>query len=206
MQHTTHTRRLTTLAVTLALTTALLAAGPASKSSLWEYDFHTVVPLGTDALRLVPAKKTIYLMASAESAAFEGMKRHERDSQIVVEGPDGHQVQDFPQSMDFRVTASMKRNKLAGDDVDPYPVPAQDSVNDYLLKLGFRVKIFHGIEMRTLEPTEVKMIGVPGDVPYDERVYRVSFDLGKVPLSDRIVLEVLDPAGDRVSRFHLEVY
>jgi hypothetical protein len=209
MQNTTRSRCLTILGLTLALATTGLAAGPAAsvaKSSLWEYDFHSVVPLGADALRLEPAKKTVYLMASAESAEFEGLRRTERNNHVTVLDPNGQEARDFPQTIDFRVTVSAKKKKLSEEDLEPYPVRASGSVNDYLLKLGFRVKIFRGIEMRVLEPNEVKLIGVPSDVPYDERVYRVSFDVGKVPLTDRIVLEVLDPGGERVSKFHLEVY
>ena len=206
MQDTTRTRRYAILGLTLLLAVAGAAAGPASKSSLWEYDFHSVVPLGSDALRLEPARKTVYLMAAAESAGFEGLRRHSEGNDVVVTGADGRPVREYPSGVDFRVTASTKKNKLQDADVDPYPVRAEGSVNDYLLKLGFRLKVFHGIEMRELEPTLVKLIGVPGDVPYNERVYRVSFALGKVPLEDRIVLEVLDPAGERVSKFHLEVY
>jgi hypothetical protein len=198
--------RATVLCAALLMATNGLAAGPAPKSSVWEYDFHSVVPLGADALRLVPTKKTVYLLASAESPAFEGLKRTARGDKTVVIGPDGELVQDYPQALDFRVTASAKKKKVTDEDLEPYPVRAYGELNDYLLKLGFRVKIFHGIDVRVLEPSEVKLIGVPGDVPYDERVYRVSFQLEKVPLADRIVLEVLDPRGDRISKFHLEVF
>jgi hypothetical protein len=51
----------------------------------------------------------------------------------------------------------------------------------------------------------VKLVGMPMDVPYDERIYRVSFDLGEVPLADRIVLEVLSPREERLTRFHLDM-
>ncbi|HTK94981.1 MAG TPA: hypothetical protein VL382_05025 [Terriglobales bacterium] len=172
-----------------------------------EYDFHSVVPLGADALVLQPAKKTVYLLVSAESPAFEGIKRRDDGTEVTVTGPDGEPVRYYPQTVDFRVTVSTKKKKVVDDQVaDPYPVRAAESVNDYLLGLTFRVKIFHGIEMRELAPSEVKLIGVPGDVPYNERIYRASFALGKVPLEDRIKLEVLDPSGTHVSKFQLEVY
>jgi len=206
MQDTTHPRRLTILGLTLLAALAGWAAGPAPKSTLWEYDFHSVVPLGSDALRLQPARKTVYLMAAAESIGFEGMHRSERDNEVVVSGRDGQAVREYPARVDFRVTAGTKKKKSQAADMDPYPVRATGSVNDYLLKLGFRLNVFHGIDARELTPTEVNLIGVPGDVPSDERVYRVSFALGKVPLQDRLVLEVLDPAGERISKFHLEVY
>src|SRR5947207_9752147 len=102
-------------------------------------------------------------MASAESAGFEGLRRTEHDNQITVLGPNGQEAREYPQTIDFRVTVSAKKKKLTDEDIEPYPVRASGSVNDYLLKLGFRVKIFRGIEMREVDPNEVKLIGVPGD-------------------------------------------
>src|SRR3954451_13895056 len=134
------TMRAALLCVALLVATNGVASGPASKSSLWEYDFHSVVPLGTDALRLVPTKKTVYLLASAESPAFEGMKRTERGSEVVVTGPNGEVVREYPATVDFRVTASARKKKVTDEDVDPYPVRACAELNDYLLKLSFRVK------------------------------------------------------------------
>ena len=79
------------------------------------------------------------------------------------------------------------------------------NVSDYLLRLQFRVKIFRALQVTVLQPKLVKLVGIPGDVSYDERIYRVSFDLGEVPVADRIVLEVLSPAGHRLTRFHLDM-
>jgi hypothetical protein len=188
------------------LTLAGAAAGPASRGPLLEYNFHSVVPLGVDALQLEPAKKTVYLLASAESPAFEGMKRLDDGNEVTVTAADGETVSFFPQTVDFRITASAKKKKFNDSDVEPYPVQAGQAVNDYLLNLKFRLKIFHGIDMRVIEPSEVKLIGVPGDVPYNERVYRASFSIGKVPVEDRMMLEILAPSGERISKFHLEFY
>jgi hypothetical protein len=49
------------------------------------------------------------------------------------------------------------------------------------------------------------MIGVPADVPYDERVYRINFALDKLPITDRCVLEVLSPTGERLTKFHFDL-
>lgn len=49
----------------------------------------------------------------------------------------------------------------------------------------------------------MRVIGVSADVPYDERIYRVSLKLDHIPLKHRIVLE-LSPGGERISKFHLE--
>jgi hypothetical protein len=206
MQNTTRTRYLTIAALIVALTLPGVAAGPASVVPVLEYDFHSVVPLGSDAIELMPAKKDVYLLASAESAEFEGMKRTANDGTITVVGADGTPARRFPSTIDFRLTASTNRKKLADEPIDPYPIKATESINDYLLNLKFRLRIFHGLQMREFEPREVKMIGVPADVPYGERIYRASFDIGQVSLEDRLVLEIFDAGGTRVSKFHLEVY
>lgn len=206
MQNTTRTRYVTIAALIVALTLPGVAAGPASRSSVLEYDFHSVVPLGTDAIELMPSKKTVYLLASAESSEFEGMKRTDSDGGVTVLTSDGRLARRYPRTIDFRLTASTSKKKIADELVDPYPISAAQGVNEYLLNLRFRLKVFHGIQMREFEPREVKLIGVPADVPYGERIYRASFDIGEVSLQDRIVLEVLDADGTRVSRFHLEVF
>jgi hypothetical protein len=206
MQNTTQTRRLTILGVVLLLAAAGAASGPAkSPPTAWGYDFHAVVPLGHDTLRLEPAKKVVCLLASAEAIGFEGLQRREDNGRVLVTSANGEPVKHYPEVIDFRVTASARKKKLAESDEAPYPVHAEQPVNDYLLGLKFRLVIFHGLEARVLEPAAVKLIGVPADVPYDERVYRVSFNVGKVAVEDRMVLEVLDPDGNRVSKFPLIV-
>jgi hypothetical protein len=77
--------------------------------------------------------------------------------------------------------------------------------HDFLLKLKFSLKVYDGMEMRLIEPESVQMIGVPSDVPYDERVYRIGFNLDQIPVTDRFVLEVLSPEGERLTRFHFDL-
>ena len=209
MQNTTRARCLTIFGVMLALVTSGAGSGPASKStttaSYWGYDFHAVVPLGTDALLLQPAKQTVLLMASAEAIGFEGMQRRESNGRVLVTGASGEPMKRYPEVIDFRITARALKKKLAQDMDEPYPVRTEQKVNEYLLGLRFRLVIYHGLEARVLEPAAQKLIGVPADVPYDERIYRTSFNVGNVSLEDRMVLEVLDPDGNRVSKFPLVV-
>jgi hypothetical protein len=47
----------------------------------------------------------------------------------------------------------------------------------------------------------VTLIGVPAEIAYDERVFRVSFDVGQIPVSDRVILEVTSPEGEGVTHF-----
>jgi hypothetical protein len=49
------------------------------------------------------------------------------------------------------------------------------------------------------------MIGVPSDISYDERIYRVTFNLNQMPITDRFVLEVRSPEGNRMAKFHFDL-
>jgi hypothetical protein len=91
---------------------------------------------------------------------------------------------------------------MAFDKPDPI---AGDDVNAWLKSLSFRLKIFNGLQSREVEPSSIQHLGMPVDVPYDERIYQISFDLDDVPPTDRLVLEIFSPDGTRVSRFHLEL-
>jgi len=126
MQNTTQTRRLTILGIVLLLAAAGAASGPAKSSpTAWGYDFHAVVPLGYDTLRLEPAKKVVCLLASAEAIGFEGLQRREDNGRVLVTSANGEPVKHYPEVIDFRVTASARKKKLADSDDAPYPVHAE---------------------------------------------------------------------------------
>jgi hypothetical protein len=46
---------------------------------------------------------------------------------------------------------------------------------------------------------------MPRHVPYNERIYRIGFQIGKVPIEDRVVMEVFSPSGERLCKFHLDL-
>ncbi len=192
------------MAVCLLLVTGAgsgIAADSAHPASTVAYEYHSVIPLGTDNLLLEPSKTPLFLLVSAESRGFDGWREVDEGAHHMLYAPDGSPVRTYPEFIDFRVTAST-RVRLPQE--SPYPIPCRESVNSYLMSLRFRLKIFRGLQYSVLEPKMVRMIGVPADVPYDERIYRVSFKLPEVPLDERLMLEVLSPSGERVSKFHLE--
>jgi len=45
------------------------------------------------------------------------------------------------------------------------------------------------------------MIGMPADVPSDERVYRINIDTGNLPITDRVVIEIFSPQGELLTHF-----
>ena len=166
------------------------------------YEFHSIVPLGIETFSLQPESQTVNLLASAESPLFEGVRLLGHGRNRIVIGPDGSQLRRYPQQITFRVTASAKGKAL---DDRPLPVDTTADLNQYLLSLHFRLKVFHGLEYRQISPQLTEQVGVPADVPYSERIYRVVFALDNVSVEERILLEVYDSSGERLTRFHLEL-
>lgn len=193
------------LAVSVAIPTLILPCRGQSNravelaSGTWH--IHSHIPLGADLLLLQPANKMVEMLASAEAPAFAGWTVQVRNKQPVLLDSAGHHVQALPNSITFRVTVST-HNKLANP--DPMRFDCAKSLDDFLLDLHFRAQVFRGMEMRTVAPTRQWLIGVPADESADERIYRVSFNLGNVRPDDRVVLLVTDGSGARITKFHLE--
>lgn len=160
------------------------------------------MPLGVEAFQDLPSKRNFYLYASVENPALDGV-RVVRSREGSVTRSDGTPLTSYPEVLDFRVTASAFEQELSG--VQAEAVECRKDMNEFLLGLKFRLKIYRGLHMQIIKPKNIATIGVPADLPYDERVYRVSFDTHNIPVDARIVLEVMSPEGNRLSRFHLEL-
>jgi hypothetical protein len=74
------------------------------------------------------------------------------------------------------------------------------------LSLHVRVKVFQGLNAYEIEPANVELIGMPANIPYNERIYRATFHLNHVPSDARLMLEIFDSKQERISRFHLALY
>src|ERR1051326_6753577 len=136
------------------------------------------------------------------SATTEGLGRRPSRGHVVLLSDRGRNVRYFPEQVDFRVSATTEGH---GFDPDPLPVETQIAPGEFMLGLHFRLKVFHGLESVYLEPESVEQIGEPADVPASERIYVAHFTLRNLPVTDRILLEVLDPSGQRITRFHLDL-
>jgi hypothetical protein len=165
--------------------------------------FHSPVPLGIDAVRILPSRRIVYLLASAENQSLDGIKVDRTPHIGRVARSDGSEVKSYPGALDFRVTATALPNDFRG--IDEFDIKSEQPINQFLLGLKFKLKIYRGLHLRTVAPTNVNLIGVPSDQPFDERVYRVSFDTPNLPVDARLVLEVYDANGTRLTRFHLEM-
>jgi len=202
-----HSRRLAAIVIALLM---VPLHGPAQDYTSSEFVFHSVVPLGVEAIVLQPAKTRIALLATAECPGLEGVRRvfwqpqESGDGGVSgkVYGKDGKPMTYFPRRISFRVTATA-REKLI--ELDPFDVESNMDLNQYLLGLTFKLRAYHGIDVRNLTATKVQLLGPPAKVPYDARSFRVAFNLDKVSIEDRLVLELWSPDGQRLAKFHLEL-
>lgn len=205
MPHVVKVFRLRRIAITLlCLAVSSSVAFPAPQSTEEELQFHADVPLGILGISLKPSGQTVYLMATAQNPEFEGMHQKLVGGHRVLFDAQDRPVEFYPRQITFRVTATAWPEKLL--DVDMLQVETQTDVNSYLLGLRFRMTIFHGLRMTALQPASFALIGMPADVPYRERIYGLTFDVGQTPIDDRIVLEIFSPDGERLSKFHLDLY
>jgi hypothetical protein len=202
-----HSRYLGAIAVAMLV---MVLPGPAQDYTSSEFVFHSVVPLGVEAIVLQPAKTRIALLATAECPGLEGVRRVFWQPQDTGDGgvggkvfaKDGKQMTYYPRKISFRVTATA-REKLI--ELEPFDVNSTMGLNQYLLGLTFKLRAYHGINARDLTATKVQLLGPPAKVPYDARSYRVAFNLDKVSIEDRLVLELWSPDGQRLAKFHLEL-
>ncbi len=191
------------LAMTLVLSGgALQASGPGLQAEAGSFVYRALIPLGNETFQVQPWKRVLTVMASAGSPSFAGWRRQPAGRRWRLLDAGGQPVRYYPRDIDFRVSVGTRTHL---DGADPFPLRTEFAENDYLLKLRFRVKIFHGLRKTVVEPASVELIGVPSDIPYEERIYHMSFALPAVSIADRMVLEVLTPSGERLCKFHLDL-
>jgi hypothetical protein len=156
------------------------------------------MPAGYAVMVLKPSKATLSLMGLIECPELEGAQHVAEGSHRRLVSADGETIRQFPQRFSFRITASLKKIFIEAPDSS---VDVADDPQELLLKLKFRIRAYNGLESREIEPQSIEMIGVPADVPYDERVYRINVDTGNLPITDRVIIEILSPQGGLLTHF-----
>ena len=178
----------------------LLALAPRRTDAVTEPDqrMRASTPAGYKVIQLEPSGTMVSLLALIECPQIKGARHVSQglDSSIVL--PDGHKLQHFPRQFSFRVTASLRKTVL---DSPSFSLQFASDPANLLLSLKFKLRDYDALVSKEIEPDSVKMIGVPADVPYDERVFRVNFDIGNRPVTDRLVLEVYSPDGKKIGKF-----
>lgn len=163
---------------------------------------HGALPVGYQVVRLQPSGTVVSLLGLVECAEIKGARQVSRglDSKIML--ADGTMLHRFPRHFSFRITASLRKTVL-----DPPSSSVKSSQNpaNLLLGLKFKLRDYEALISKEIKPESVSMIGVPADIPYDERVFRVSFDIGDRPVTDRFMLEIYSPEGEQLGRFCFEL-
>lgn len=169
--------------------------------------YHSLIPLGSEVFSYVDKneRETFYVMASAQDGEFAGDQIWLDGERHVLRNSHGALVESYPHQMRFRISVSDDEGFLPTD--QPFPVePHGRTFNDFISGLKFEMRVFHALKDRVIHPTQVVHIGMPPDVPSKERIYEVTFDIGDVPISDRIVMHVLTSEGDRLAKFNFDLY
>jgi hypothetical protein len=160
------------------------------------------MPAGYDIMLLKPSKTTLSLIGLIECPELEGAQQVAEGLHKKLVSADGSTIKEFPQRFSFRITASLKKVFL---DSPVTSVALPDDPQKLLLNLKFRVRAYNALQVREIVPQSIELIGMPADVPYDERVYRINIDAGKLPITDRLVVEIFSPEGELLTHFPFSV-
>ena len=164
--------------------------------------FHGSTPAGYEVLQVKPSGALISFLGLIECPELEGAQQIAEGAKARLVNADGQPLQHYPRNFSFRVTATLRKTVL----VDPtVGFASTEKPQELLLKLKFRLRAYHGLQVKEFQPESVQIIGVPADIPYDERVYRISFNVEQLPVTDRCLLEVLSPDGERLTKFHFDL-
>jgi len=159
---------------------------------------HSTMPAGYEVIVLKPSGQTLSLMGLVECPELEGAQHISEGSKARIISASGDTIHKFPQRFSFRVTASLKKILLEGP-VGSVTLP--DDPHELLLDLKFRVRAYNALESREIAAESVEMIGMPADVPYDERIYRITVTAENLPITDRLVIEIISPQGQVLTHF-----
>jgi len=186
----------------LLLVAGLAVAAAARNSPKPGPGMHSNMPAGYAVMVLKPSKATLSLIGLIECPELEGAQHVAEGLHKKLVSADGTAVRQFPQRFSFRITASLKKIFIEGPDSS---VDVAGDPQELLLNLKFRIRTYNGLQAREIVPQSIEMIGVPADVPYDERVYRINIDTGNLPITDRVIVEILSPQGKLLTHFPFSV-
>lgn len=159
---------------------------------------HSNMPAGYDVIVLKPSKATLSLIGLIECPELEGAQHVAEGSHRKLVSAEGGTIKEFPNRFSFRITASLKKVFVEGPNTS---IDVADDPQQLLLKLKFRIRAYNGLEVREIKPQSIEMIGMPAEVPYDERVYRINVEGANLPITDRLVVEIFSPQGQLLTHF-----
>lgn len=162
-----------------------------------ESTFPAVIPMGMESLLPRPHGHVFAIYASAEGLQPPG--------QHTGNAPAGSDASGyFPSPLSFRVTATTIG--ISADTTRPAEFESSMQTARLMSSLRFRLRVYRGgLHTDRFQPVDTRLIGVPADVPYGERIYRVTFETPPLPMTDRLILEVMSPDGELLCKFPLVV-
>jgi hypothetical protein len=164
--------------------------------------FTALEHLDNDTVKLQPAGEPLTFLATWISPELAKYEKVIGANGSYIRDDNGTRLTAYPEKMTVRITIG---NKAVLDNRRALELDSAMSAEELARNVHFRLKVYNGLEYRVIEPEKVRNIGVPRDVPYNERIYLVDFALNKVPVDRRLVIEVLDPLDQRVARFSLSL-
>ena len=159
---------------------------------------HPTMPAGYDVVILKPSGANLSLMGLIECPELEGAQSVAEGTNKKLVSADGEIIRRFPGRFSFRITASLRKMLIERPVAS---VDVADEPHQLLLNLKFRIRAYNGLEAHEIVPESVEMIGMPADVPYDERVYRINFNNVDLPITARLVVEVRTAQGELLTHF-----
>jgi len=159
---------------------------------------HPTMPAGYAVMVLKPSGASLSLMGLIECPELEGAHSVSEGTNKKLVSADGDTIRHFPQRFSFRITASLRKMLI---DQPVASVDVGDEPHELLLNLKFRIRAYNGLESHEIVPESVEMIGMPADVSYDERVYRINLNKVDLPITARLVVEIRTPQGELLTHF-----
>jgi len=194
-------RRLAAACRLLVVLISCTLAAPGT-DQLGSPELRSSIPAGYEVIALKPYGVHLILMGLIECPELAGAQHVSAGIRSRVISSSGERMVSFPRHFSFRITASLRKIVV---EPQPSSVRIFDDPEDLLLKLRFRIKGYHGLERRAILPESVHLIGMPAEIPYNERVFRIAVDVGDAPITDRFVIEVLTPEGEVLTHFPFNV-
>jgi hypothetical protein len=160
--------------------------------------YRGATPAGYNVIQLKPSGALVAILGLFECPRLNGAQHVNQGAESRVVLADGASLNRFPQHFSVRVTASLRKTLVEAPE---FTVATDKSPEEFLLGLKFRMQAFDGLDHHVVLPKSVAMIGMPAQVPYDERVYKLDFDVGDRPITSRFLLQVYSPRGEPIGRF-----
>jgi hypothetical protein len=159
--------------------------------------------LDNDTVVLKRTGETLTFLGTWIAPEIAGFEKVLSPKGTYIRAADGRRVTHYPEKMTLRITIG---NKTSLNDHKPLEYDTNLSAEELAKEARFRLRVYKGLEYSVIEPQSVRMIGVPKEMPYNERIYMVDFPMKNVPIEDRLMIEVLDPSDKRMAKFSISMF